>query len=146
MEKRNTFSVHFYLKKHRATIEDEIPVYLRITINGQRSDMSMHVAVSKSNWNSQSGCAIGNSKKIRDLNSLMDSTRSTLYEKYKYLRETGKNLTALSVKNSYLGIVPEEEKGKKLIELFHEHNIKFEQLIDIDYSASTLKRYKTTLR
>jgi len=52
MEKRNTFSVRFYLKKNRATIEGEIPVYLRITINGQRADMSMHVAVLKSNWNS----------------------------------------------------------------------------------------------
>jgi site-specific recombinase XerD len=146
MEKRNTFSVHFYLKKHRATIEDEMPVYLRITINRQRADMSMHVAVSKSNWNSHSGCAIGNSKKIRDINSLLESTRSTIYEKFKYLRETGKNVTALSVKNAYLGIVPEEDKGKKLIELFEEHNDRFEQLVGIDYSATTLKRYKTTLK
>ena len=53
MEKRNTFSVHCYLKKHRATIEGEMPVYLRITINGQRADMSMYVAVSKNNWSSK---------------------------------------------------------------------------------------------
>ncbi len=111
MEKRNTFSVHFYLKKHRATIEGEMPVYLRITVNAKRADMSMHVAVSPSNWNSNTGRAIGKTKKIRNLNSLLDSAQSTIYEKYKYLRETGKKVTALSVKNSYLGIVPEEEKG-----------------------------------
>ncbi len=146
MEKRNTFSVHYFLKKHRATDNNEMPVYLRITINGKRTDMSMHINIAQNSWNSKIGRAIGNSKKIKDLNSLLESTQSTIYEKYKYLRETGKLVTAKSVKNAYLGIVPEEEKGKKLIELFEEHNERFEQLVGIDYSATTLKRYKTTLK
>ncbi|PLX08136.1 MAG: recombinase [Marinilabiliales bacterium] len=146
MEKRNTFSVHYFLKKHRAKNNNEMPVYLRITVNGERTDMSMHVDVAQNYWNSNIGCATGNSKKTKELNSLLESTRSTIYEKYKYLRETGKSVTAKSVKNAFLGIVPEEEKGMKLIELFEEHNARFEQLVGIDYSATTLKRYKTTLK
>ena len=111
MEKRNTFSVHYFLKKHRATDNNEMPVYLRITINGKRTDMSMHINIAQNSWNSKIGRAIGNSKKIKDLNSLLESTQSTIYEKYKYLRETGKLVTAKSVKNAYLGIVPERQEA-----------------------------------
>jgi hypothetical protein len=45
MEKRNTFNVLFYLKKHRTNNLGENPIYLRITANGQRAEMSMHISI-----------------------------------------------------------------------------------------------------
>jgi len=146
MEKRNTFNVLFYLKKHRTNNLGENPIYLRITANGQRAEMSMHISIAENAWNSSSGKAIGTSKKARDINAFLESTSSTMFEHYKYLRETGKPITPTSIKNAYLGIEPEEDKGKKVLELFREHNDKVKALVNIDYSPETLERYETSLK
>lgn len=143
MEKRNTFSVQFFIKKHRANSRGEAPLYLRITVNTKKLEMSLHRALDVHLWNIESGYSIGTSKISKDINRYLDSVRSTIYEHYKYLRETGKPLTPLAIKNAYLGI--EEDKGKKVLELFRNHNSKIEKLINIDYSYETIKRYKTSL-
>ncbi|HNQ67850.1 MAG TPA: site-specific integrase [Bacteroidales bacterium] len=146
MEKRSTFSVYFYLKKHRTNSEGEIPIYLRISVNSLRAEMSMHLSIEEKLWNTNSGRAIGTSKKIKDINSFLESARSTMFEHYKYLRETGKPISAVAIKNSYLGIVEEEDKGKKVLELFQEHNDRVKTLINIDYSPETVERYETSLK
>ena len=146
MEKRNTFNVHFYLKKHRTNEQGENPIYLRVTVNSQRAEMSMHMTIEEKSWNSNAGRGIGSSKKIRDINAFLESASSTMFEHYKYLRETGKNITPTAIKNSYLGIEPEEDKGKKVLELFREHNDKVKALVNIDYSPETHERYETSLK
>lgn len=146
MEKRSTFSVYFYLKKHRTNSDGEIPIYLRISVNTQRAEMSMHMSIDEKSWNASSGRAIGSAKKIKEINSFLESARSTMFEHYKYLRETGKPLSAVAIKNAYLGIFEEEDKGKKILELFQEHNDKVRALINIDYSPETVERYETSLK
>jgi len=146
MEKRNTFSVHFFIKKHRINNNSEAPIYLRISVNGKRIEMSMHRNIDVQNWDAYFGHVIGTTKKARDINSFLESTKSTLYEHYKYLRETGKDVTPLAIKNAFLGINTEEDKGKKVLELYREHNEKIKTLKNIDYAPATLQRYETSLR
>ncbi|PLX05991.1 MAG: recombinase [Marinilabiliales bacterium] len=146
MEKRNTFNVLFYLKKHRINNFGEAPIYLRISVNSKRVEMSMHLNIEERYWNSKAGKAMGTSKKNKDINSYLDSTRSTLFEHYKYLRETGNPITPTAIKNAYLGIEPEEDKGISVLELFQEHNDKIKALVNIDYSPETHERYETSLR
>jgi integrase len=146
MEKRNTFSVHFFIKKHRINNNSEVPIYLRISVNGKRIEMSMHRNIVVQNWDEYFGHVIGTTKKARDINSFLESTKSTLYEHYKYLRETGKDVTPLAIKNSFLGINTEEDKGKKILELYREHNEKIKTLKNIDFAPATVQRYETSLR
>jgi integrase len=146
MEKRSTFSVYFYLKKHRTNNDGEIPIYLRISVNAQRAEMSMHLSIDEKSWNAGSGRAIGSTKKMKDINAFLESTRSTMFEHYKYFREIGKPLSAAAIKNAYLGIVEEEDKGKKVLEMFQEHNDKVKTLENIDYSPETVERYETSLK
>ena len=144
MEQRSTFSVHFYLKKHRANGNGELPIYLRISVNTDRAELSMHSTIAESSWDNRSGRAIGTTKKSRDINAFLESTRSTIFEHYKYMREVGAELTANSIRNSFLGI-KEEKPRKTVLELYQEHNEKIKKLINIDYSYETIKRYGTSL-
>lgn len=144
MEKRNTFSIHYFVKKHRVNDNDEAPIYMRITVNKQKIEMSIFMSIDMNLWHMKFGHAIGTSKRSKEINNHIESISSTVYEHYKYLRETGKNITPVLLKNSYLGI--EEDKGKKIIELFKEHNDKIKTLINIDYSPDTVQRYETSLK
>ncbi len=143
MEKRNTFSPLFFIKKHRAKSNGEVPIYLRITINGQSLDMSMHREVIASKWDNRTGVVIGNSREAKLINSYLFSVKSSIYEHYKYLRETDDELTPTRVKNSYLGIA--EEKRKSIVEIFTEHNDEIKKLEGKGYTSITIRRYKTSL-
>jgi len=144
--KRNTFKQMFFVKKHRVNANGESPIYLRITINGKTSDMSVHRNIVYNMWDDKIGMAKPENKQLKSLNDYLFSIQTSIYEKYKYLRETNKEITPLIIKNAYLGIKDENEKIITLVGLFDEHNKELEKLIGIDYSKSTVTKYKSTLK
>ncbi len=146
MAEQNTFSLLFFGIKNRANKQGEIPLHMRITVNKQKVEMALHRRVNISLWNPSVGLAMGNTKEARSINGFLLSVQTSIYDIYKYLRETGKPITPTSIKNAYLGIEPEEDKGKKVLELFREHNDKVKALVNIDYSPDTLERYETSLK
>jgi site-specific recombinase XerD len=117
---------------------------MRITINGKKTEMSLHRSIDAKLWNTSSGSAIGNTKMSKDINSYIMSVQTSIYDYFKLLREKGIQITPGLLKNKYLGVA--EDKGKKVIELYQEHNEKIKKLINIDYSPDTVQRYETSLK
>ncbi len=144
METKNTFSLLFFAIKKRVNKKGEIPLYMRITVNGKKTEMSIHRSIDAKLWNSNSGCAIGNTKIAKDVNSYLMSVQTSIYDYFKLLREKEIEITPTRLKNKYLCI--EENDGKKIIELYQEHNDKINKLINIDYSPDTVQRYETSLK
>ena len=142
MKTRNTFSVLFYLKKGRINSKGEIPIYLRITVSKKSVNMSVYRSVNEKLWNQDSMRVVGNSKLAKELNDYMFSIKSSLYESYKYLRETNREVNPVLLRDMYFGIDIEERRG--LIALFKEHNDEIAKLVGIDYSSITIRRYKTS--
>jgi len=145
MENRQTFSVRFYLKKHRAS-EGEAPIYMRISLNNRRVDFSMQQKIAEDQWIEKIGKASGSTKKARDLNIHLDSMKSLVFQHYKSLRESGKSFTLETVKNAFLGIEEEEDKGPMVLEKYREHNNKIKLLEGIDFAPQTIERYETSLK
>lgn len=146
MAEQNTFSLLFFGIKSRANEKGEIPLHMRITVNKQKVELALHRRIDSTLWNPTVGLAIGNTKEAKIINSFLMSVQTSIYDAYKYLRETGRSVNPVAIKNVYLGIVDESEKGKKIIELFKAHNEKIKPLIDIDYSPETIERYETSLK
>ena len=142
MEKRNTFSQLIYVKKHRPNAKGEVPIYLRITLGGKQTEMSLNRKIDLNLWNKSTSSILGNSKKAKEINNYLMSIQSSIYEHYKYLRETEKTLTPILIKNAFLGI---EDKGKTILEIFQEHNDNVKKLINIDFSPETVQRYEASL-
>ena len=145
MEKRNTFTMIFYLKKTRTNKTGESPIYLRITYNGNNSSLSLHRSIEASNWNTKIGVPVGTCKAFKELSSYLLSVQSTVYEQFKYLRERSESFTVTDIRNAYLGIIPDKDNEKKILELFREHNERIGALKNIDFVPSTIQRYVTTL-
>ena len=143
MEKRSTFSILFYIKKNKSNPNSEAPIYMRVTLNGRSSVLSLHRKVPQNLWDAHSGTVLGNTKIARAINSYILSVRSSIYEHYKYLRETKTIVKPVDIKNAFLGI---EEKGETILELFQQHNDDLRKLINIDYAPDTVQRYVTSLK
>jgi len=140
---QHTFSILFYPKQSDVDKEGKSPIYMRITVNGKRSEISIQRKIEILNWNSKAGKVRGTKDEVKNLNRLMDSIKSKIYKNHQELIEKNKPITAKTLKNAYLGI---GEKQMMLIEVFKNHNNQIKKLVGKEYAINTLKRYETTLK
>ncbi|MDD2200569.1 MAG: site-specific integrase [Bacteroidales bacterium] len=147
MEKRTTFSLLFFIKRTKILKTGEAPIYMRITVKGKRADIALNRSVDPNIWSTEKGACRGTSKEARSINMLIESIKTQIHQNVIYMREDNKPICVESIKNSYLGLDTEEEdKGKKILELYREHNEKIKTLKNIDFAPATVQRYETSLR
>src|SRR5690606_33613436 len=89
------------------------------------------------------GRAAGTKAEARSLNAYLDSLQAKIYEAHRQLVESGKPVTAESIKDRFLG---KEEKGRMLLEIFREHNDRVKALVGEEFAPGTLERYETSLK
>lgn len=138
----NSMHLSFQVKTSKKNEFGKAPIYARITINEVRTEFSTKRFIEPEKWVNKAGYAKGNSEEIKTLNSHITTVRTQLFQHYNKLLETGKPVTAESVKNSYFGIT---EKSKTILEVFQYHNDQMKTLINKDYSFGTYERYCTAL-
>lgn len=135
-------SVLFYAKKSKAISLAKVPIYLRITVNGKRSEFSTGKNVDIGKWSSIQSRQKGNSEEARALNKYLDVLNAKVLEIEKNLLMSGDFFDANDVKNILTG---KNEVERFLIPVFEEHNKKMEKLIGKEYAPATLKNYNTCL-
>ena len=146
MEQQNTFGLFFYVKKKRLNRLGLAPIYFRITVNGRRLALSLQRSVEVNQWNTNLGLVNGNSKIAKDINREIKLVEGKILEYASSLRLLGIEVTSEALRDALLGKSVEKEEVKKVLEIFSEHNKKLTQLIGIDYSKSTVTKYKSTLK
>ena len=137
-----TYSLLFYAKKTKSDPEFSA-VYLRITIDGNRKELSTGRRIKTSDWNCKAGKHAGRSSFANSFNSFLESLRTKMFESYSYLLNNRKNITCETLMNKFLGI---EERTVTLIEAFTDHNNQIKQLIGNGFAYGTWERYETSLR
>lgn len=140
---RMTFNHLFYIKKARLLKNGETPIFLRITANGIRAELSIHRTVQPDLWNQERQSSNGKSSDAEELNDYLKSLELRIYRHKQYLEEKNLPVTANAIKNMLSGTTKE---NAGIVELFSEHNQKCKELLGIDYAPATLTRYETTLK
>ena len=123
---RTTFSLLFYIRRDKLNKRGEAPVFMRLTINGERADASIKRFIEPHAWNSAKGKANEKSRGGKDLNLYLDA------------------ISAQIILNRYLG--KEQSDRHTLMEVFRAHNEKCRALIGINFAPDTVLRYETCLR
>jgi site-specific recombinase XerD len=140
---KTNFSMLFYMKKPKDYEAGSAPIYLRITVSGQRSEITTGRECEPSRWNSRAGRADGTKEEIRAFNAFLDDIRRKVYEAHRQLSENDELITAETLKNKLIG---KETKTYMLMEVFQEHNQKMMALAGKDFSPTTCKRYETSFK
>ena len=138
----NKISILFHAKSSRALKNGLVPIYLRITINGERIELLTGKYTEKLKWIPSAGKIKGNSEETRLINSYLDILRNKIYETEKWLVNNNQEINAQTFKNKFLGV---EEKQRKLIIIFEDHNKRMKELVGKKFSINTYKKYETTL-
>lgn len=74
----NPFSVLFYPKRRDIDKQGKIPLYVRISVSGKRSESYIQRRIEPENWNSKAGKAFGATTNMRELNRYMDGISANL--------------------------------------------------------------------
>jgi site-specific recombinase XerD len=137
-----TVSILFYLKRAKVNPKGLVPIFQRITVNGKRIDKSTGKYIDPLKWSVEGAKMKGTSEEARTINSHLDFLKSKVLEAEKDLERFGEEVIADKIKNKLNGI---DERERMLIPIFHDHNDKMEALVDQEFAAGTLERYKTSL-
>ena len=139
---RTTISLLFSLRKPKNYQSGEMPIYLRITVDGQRAELAVSRKCDPERWDAVSGRAIGSKADSRTLNAYLDDIQFKIYELQRRMSDADENITAETLKNRFIGKV---EKARTLLAVFEDHNQKMESLVGQEFEKSTLQRYETCL-
>lgn len=130
-----TLSVLFWLKHNKKTTEGT-PIYCRITVHGQRAEISMQRYVNPENWSN--GLLKGANKEQKEINQYLSTVRSLIHRHFEKLVETGNLISAEILKNKVLGV---EEKKMTFTDAFDWMIKEFSDKVKLDKrSPNTLKR------
>jgi len=99
---RKTFSVMFFFRRTNLRKNQEAPVFLRITVNGVRADISIQLTVPPDQWNPARGRARQTTQLGKDLNEYLDQIRQRVYQCRHDMKFRNKTITAGSIKDEYL--------------------------------------------
>src|SRR3954469_10358035 len=111
------FSLLFFLKKSRNNSSSEAAIYMRITIDQQRAEVSTKRVCDPKRWNSHTGRVTGTKEDARATNAYLDTLQSKVYEAHRCLIEANETVTAETIKNKLTGT---SERPRFLMELFQQ--------------------------
>ena len=138
---KSTFRVLFYLKRDKQKIDGTVPIWCRITVDGQASRFNTKSCISPNGWDTNAAKALGKTKEAMEINALLDGIKASIHKVYHELQTRENAVSAERIKNIFLGI---EVKHQTLLELFKRHNDDVKKLVGITKSKATYQKYEVT--
>lgn len=142
MNSFSTLNVKFLIRKNRSNSKDEAPIYIRISIDAERVEISTGRFINPDNWDSRSSKAIGKKKGNIQINKYLEAIKNSIYDHHTEMVKNGELLSAKRLKSRFLGL---NENQKTLLQVFEYHNQQMKALLGSTYAAATIKRYDTTI-
>ncbi|MBS7565659.1 site-specific integrase [Mucilaginibacter conchicola] len=139
---RTMLAVLFCLRKPKNYESGSAPIYLRITVDGKRTEISIGRKCNPDRWDIDTGRATGNKEDARSLNAFMSSIEHQLYEIHRQMTAADETVTVETIKSRYTGKL---ERARTLVAIFEDHNEKMKALIGHEFEKSTWQRYETAL-
>lgn len=140
---KTKITLHFYAKSTKANAAGQLPIYIRLTVDGKRMEFSTKKFIDSNKWSSEMSRMKGNSEDARSLNDYLDLMKSKILDIQMELIHRNELLTIEIFKNKLLGI---QERERMLVPIFQEHNRKIKELVGQEYAPGTLERYETSLK
>jgi site-specific recombinase XerD len=143
MKERNTFNLLFYIRSNRVDNKGLVPIYMRITVNGVDSSISINRKISEKLWDIKRGGPKPRMVESDEINTYLESLRRRVFEAHRQLIEEGKVVTPDAVLSIVLGL---KERNYSLIKLMERHNKNMEAGLGITSSLGNYKNFKTSLK
>lgn len=141
--KQGTLNILFFVLKTKLLKNGEAPVLMRITINGDYDDIRIQRSVPLKLWNASKGCSKGKDRTSNELNNYIAELQARVLEKHKELVLEQALITPRLLLKRVFG---KDSETRTLLGTMQEGIKEMEALVNIDYSAVTINRYKNVVK
>ena len=139
---KNKIVTHFYVKEAKKDSKEIAPIYLRITVNGERAEVATNKKVDSELWDKSSERVSGRSEPARMINGHLENL----------LAKVNKHFSNADIKDERISVwhISSALKGKNdnqitLVKAFDYHISCLKKLANIDIADTTVKKYEYTL-
>jgi site-specific recombinase XerD len=140
MKVNEDLSILFWTWRQKASKDGRAPIYVRITVKGDRDGFSSGKKIHPDFWDEENSLANKACPDQQFINSYITKTKADLEKCYNQLAATHKKITASMVKEAYM---PKQVLSKTLMQAFELHNDEFaERVSKKKGSKGTLGRYE----
>lgn len=139
----DSFSIIFYPKSSNLDKSGKAPVFLHITVDGKRCELSIKRKIELQNWDSHKGKLKGTNPAAKQLNKFLEEIRSRLYKIQGKFVADGRPYSAEMVRNAFQG---KDIKYKTLLTIYKEHNVEISELVGREFSSGAYQRHLRTAR
>jgi site-specific recombinase XerD len=136
-------NLHFYAKSTKVNAKGQFPIYVRLTVNGIRTEFSTKKFIEPNRWLSEACKMKGTTEEARSINSYLDLLKSKVLDVQMELIHKNQEL---NIENFRQGLFGADEKQRMLVPIFQDHNNKIKELVGKEYAPGTLERYTTSLK
>lgn len=140
-----TINLLFALKKAKILANGTAPIYLRMTMEGERLEFTTKRYINPSRWNASAQKMAGTHEEARAFNQYLKTLEQQVYDAHRQLIEARQPVTVQSLKDKVLG-KSDTADIKMLVPIFKEHNRRIAALVGKEYAPGTLERYTTSLK
>jgi integrase len=135
---QHMLAISFFLRKTRIDKKNQAPIIVRLKLKNICRDISSGLRINPDRWNSKTCRVQGRGDDAKQLNQLLETIRTRLYDIYANMCKDD-DLTLDDVIDEYSGIAAQKEH--LLLKLVKEHNQHIHHRIGIDYTRSTYQKY-----
>ncbi len=137
----HTFSIIFYLKKDLRSSSKKAPIFLRITVDGKRAELSTKRTIDPKKWDVKAGKVKGNREEARVINEHLSNLEHKVLKIHCAMDDAGEMITARKIKDKLTGV---GANRKTVLEVFRYHNEMVKAQIGKEFASGTYKRFETT--
>jgi hypothetical protein len=141
---KKTFNLNFIIRKVKQKSRATTWVYLGITVDGARTELSLQRECDSARWDSYKGRVRGKTEEVKSFNAYLDAVQLKIYDIFQSFISTGIDFDGEKIKARYLAF--DVEKPRMFLEVYEEHNKEFEALVGKGLSYRTLPKYKPSKR
>ena len=136
-------TLHIYAKTTKANAAGQLPIYIRLTVDGQRFEFSSKKFIEKSKWSPELSKMKGSTEEARTINNYLDLMKSKVFDIQMELIHKNEELSLENFKSRILGT---HQRERMIIPIYQNHNDKIDELVGNGYAYGTLERFKISLK
>ena len=136
---KSNFSLVVYISRTKEKKNGEVPVLMKININGERVVLQLQRSIQPKDWDSKRAKVIGRSHEAREFNDYIDSVITRTRQKYSELITMYDTVTPQLLRDAVLGV--NTAKAKMIIEIWEDHIEGLRKLIGKESTYATCQKY-----
>ena len=118
---KTKITLHFYAKSTKMNVNGSLPIYVRLTINGERTEFSSKKFIDKAKCSPELAKMQGNMEEARSINSYLDMMRSKVLSAEMDLMHKDEAVSLQNVQSIIKGLY---RNHRTIIPIFQDHNDK----------------------